>query len=330
MWKGLSLSRVPTARPPRRFETERAPLPVWLASMVLHAVLIVALGLMIRTVPRGADDATIRTGGIVLKYETASGAKFEGESSSRSPREQPPAEKSQAILAALPSADDVPDPSPQLLDRQGQSARGGGPVTNIPGAGQMAAGGRGSGTGATGGGARVQVFGVEGEGRTFVYVFDRSVSMTGQRLALAKAELLRSLESLESTHQFQIVFFNDRQQVFDLSGGQRRMPFATDRAKSLAERFVESITADGGTDRLGALERALRMKADVVFFLTDADDPMSNSDLATLRRKNRGTTVCTIEFGVGARLGRPNFLQRLATQNGGSYVYMDTTAWETR
>lgn len=322
------LSRAPTAGLPRRSETERVWLPAWLASIVLHALLIVTLGLLIRTVPRGAAEPTVRTGGIVLKYDTASGEKFEGERRSPSAGEQPPADQSQAMLSALPGPDDVAEPSPQLLDRQGPSGRAASPTGDIPGAGQLAAGGQGSGTGGTGGRARVRVFGVEGEGRTFVYVFDRSVSMTGQRLALAKAELLRSLESLETTHQFQIVFFNDRQQVFDLSGGQRRMPFATDRAKSLAERFVGGITADGGTDRLSALERALRMRADVIFFLTDADDPMSNSELASLRRKNRGTAVCTIEFGVGPRQGRPNFLERLAKQNGGSYVYMDTTAWE--
>ena len=65
----------------------------------------------------------------------------------------------------------------------------------------------------TGGTTSTGVFGVEGEGSKFVYVFDRSGSMQGfqgRPLAAAKRELITSLESLESVHQFQVIFYNER------------------------------------------------------------------------------------------------------------------------
>jgi uncharacterized protein with von Willebrand factor type A (vWA) domain len=177
-----------------------------------------------------------------------------------------------------------------------------------------------------GGRARVSVYGVQGEGRKFVYVFDRSVSMAGEPLRSAKAQLIASLESLESTHQFQIVFFNHNYRVFDLSGGQNRTPFASDRTKQLAAQFVGGMTADGGTDRFTALMLAVGMRPDVLFFLTDADDPMSQGELDRVRRKNKGTAaIQTIEFGFGPSPGGDNFLVRLARQNGGGYTYVDTS-----
>ena len=45
-----------------------------------------------------------------------------------------------------------------------------------------------------------------------------------------------------------------------MSGGGRRIAFATDRNKKLAGDFVGGITADGGTDRYPALRAAIQMQ----------------------------------------------------------------------
>ena len=71
---------------------------------------------------------------------------------------------------------------------------------------------------------------------------------------------------------------------------------------------------------------ALRMGPDIIFFLTDADEPqLSAEELARVRRKNRNTMINSIEFGFGPRRARTNFLQRLARQNGGRHVYVDVS-----
>ena len=69
---------------------------------------------------------------------------------------------------------------------------------------------------------------------------------------------------------------------------------------------------------------ALKLQPDVVFFLTDGDEPrMSPNQLAKIRQYAAGTTINTIEFGMGPKQGGFNFLQRLASQNGGAYAYVD-------
>jgi hypothetical protein len=181
--------------------------------------------------------------------------------------------------------------------------------------------------------ATVTVFGAVGEGSRFVYLFDRSTSMTGAPLAAAKQQLIASLDALSRIHQFQVIFFNDQVQAWDLTGGQNRVPFASDANKQLAAQFVRSVTAAGGTDRLTPLRRALDMNVDVVFFLTDADDAMPSYDVADVieRAQSTGTAIACIEFGDGPQpRERQNFLTRLAAETGGDYVYVDVTKLGSR
>ncbi|HEY3394844.1 MAG TPA: hypothetical protein VGK58_19215 [Lacipirellulaceae bacterium] len=171
----------------------------------------------------------------------------------------------------------------------------------------------------------MKVFGVEGTGNKFVYVFDRSASMEGAPLANAKRQLIESLKSLDELHQFHIIFFNHRLQAFNASAGGRRIAFADDRNKLLAAGFVRRIKADGGTDRFAALKHALALNPDTIFFLSDADDPMSDREMATLAELNEnvGAAICVIEFGNGAVEPGRNFLTELARQSGGQYDYVD-------
>ncbi|MDA0659607.1 MAG: hypothetical protein O2931_01800 [Planctomycetota bacterium] len=185
-------------------------------------------------------------------------------------------------------------------------------------------GGQGVGEGSS---VRTRVFGIEAEGSRFVYVFDRSGSMVshqGRPLAQAKAELLRSLEDLQSVHQFQIIFYNEKPQLFNPRGGIASLLWADPANKQDAQEFVLDIQAAGGTHHLDALRMALKMGPDVIFFLTDADEPrMSRAHLDEVQRANQGTQVHTIEFGDGQRSGGRNFLMDLAEENGGQHVYVD-------
>jgi hypothetical protein len=180
-----------------------------------------------------------------------------------------------------------------------------------------------------GGSARTSVFGAIGEGRKFVYVFDRSGSMDGHGgapLQAAKAELIASLKDLGQTHQFQIIFYNEHPRLFTPSGTPGRLVFGTDQNKYLAQKFVGSITADGATRHEDALEMAVKMAPDVIFFLTDADEPrLSTKQLLHVAQRNAGTTINAIEFGFGAQADLDNFLVKLARQNGGTHVYVDVS-----
>jgi hypothetical protein len=178
-----------------------------------------------------------------------------------------------------------------------------------------------------GGRARTAMFGAVGEGYKFVYVFDRSGSMGGSgrnALRAVKAELLQSLKNLDSVHQFQIIFYNERPVVFNPTGAPGRLAFATEANKQRAMRFVESIAADGGTAHEDALKLAIRMQPDVIFFLTDADEPqLSTAQLEKIRNLSAGISINAIEFGTGPKPSGSSFLADLARQNRGNYVYVD-------
>ena len=175
--------------------------------------------------------------------------------------------------------------------------------------------------------ARTSLFGIVGEGYKFVYVFDRSGSMGGSgrnALRAVKAELLASLENLDTVHQFQIIFYNEKPVIFNPTGTPGRLAFATDQNKERVRRFINTIVADGGTEHEDALKLAVKMHPDVIFFLTDADDPkLTRSQLDSIQRLAAGITIHAIEFGPGPKPEGKSFLAVLAEENGGQYTYVD-------
>ena len=68
------------------------------------------------------------------------------------------------------------------------------------------------------------------------------------------------------------------------------------------------------------------MRPDVIFFLTDADEPqLSRSDLDRIGRLNYGTVINAIEFGAGPKSGARISSKTLAAENAGQHGYVDVT-----
>lgn len=178
--------------------------------------------------------------------------------------------------------------------------------------------------------ARITMFGLTGVGYKFVYVIDRSASMGGSgemALRAVKAELRKSIEPLDTVHQFQIIVYNEKPLLFNPSGVPGRLAFANRANKDRAVRFIESITADGNTRHDDALKLAIKLRPDVIFLLTDGDDPkLTRRELDAIQRMAAGITIHAIEFGMGDPPAKPSFLATLAAENGGKYAYVDLTA----
>lgn len=319
----------------------------WLLSSAAHFALLLILALRVHWLPRDADLSPAGDDSLVVTIGSSRGASSEEVVTSEIPASLPspteaPSKYYDDEPVTLTSAREVPSATGRtpslaaLLDEKPAVS----PSDTLPTADE-AHGGRPAGvetarslTGQPagsrhlrGGTARTSVFGAVGEGRKFAYVFDRSGSMDGHGgapLRSAKAELIASLNDLKSTHQFQIVFYNEHPRAFNPTGVQGRLVFGTDQNKNLAQKFVGSITADGATRHEEALEMALKMVPDVVFFLTDADEPrMTSAQLARIARLNHGTIIHTIEFGYGPQGDLDNFLVKLARHGGGTHVYVN-------
>jgi hypothetical protein len=180
---------------------------------------------------------------------------------------------------------------------------------------------------AAAGRAYTSFFGVEAEGRRFVYVFDRSGSMgepANRPLQAAKDELLRSLEMLDSLHQFFLIFYNEEPRVFNAAGVRGRLVFATDENKESARGFIDGVQAQGGTKHYEALLIAVRLRPDVIFLLTDGEqkDDLTGEQLAHLRRLNEAIAQIHVIQFAGSPYAN-NSLVELARQNRGRHTYVD-------
>lgn len=181
---------------------------------------------------------------------------------------------------------------------------------------------------------KTSFFGVQDEGTRFVYVLDCSGSMLSHNaIGVAKAELMASLESLDATQQFQIIFYNIQAREMNQRTGPAELYWASDINRTLARQFIATVQPEGGTVHLPALKKALRFGPEVIFFLTDADTELSSADLNDIKKLNGNRSrIHCVEFGTGADVsaGIPNFLRKLARQNGGTYRYRDVTQFSQR
>ena len=205
------------------------------------------------------------------------------------------------------STTDLVSEGPSLDEQQAAD-----PTDSVP----PSASAPGGGGGGAGGGTRVRVFGVEGYGRKFVYVFDRSGSMAGQKLEEVKKELLRSFSVLNNGHQFDIIFYDDRYVVW-----KPKLIAATPQVKKDAETFVQGITSGGGTSHLLPLLEAIKLNPDVIFFLTDGQS-LSPPELEEICRRSGGISINVIQYDDGGD-GRSEILRQLAVRNQGRYKYIN-------
>ena len=181
--------------------------------------------------------------------------------------------------------------------------------------------GDGGGDGGREGSISLRMFSPKGTGTRFVFVIDRSESMNergGRPMQIAKGELLRNIQLLKDNHLFNIIFYNDA-----VATWKPGLVNAKEVEKANAHKFVEGIVPIGGTKHFEPLSAALRMRPDVIFFLTDGDenDALRPGEMEDLLKANRyAVQVNVIQFGLDGR--QSNFLRQLAKEHHGEYEYI--------
>jgi len=306
----------------------------WIGSILFHTLLVLFI-LFWFSLPgdsdRGMPGERTAVGSIVLQ---ASGGGQQQVEETADDRQQTATEGielerfADINLTALPVTPALAPGQEQSAAQSGVAQPGGASAADLAEAFQPSVG-IGAGIGNQTGEATVQFFGQGGTGTRFVYVLDRSASMEGTPIRVAKAELIRSLNSLEEHHQFNIIYYSGRNN-WQLWQSGRRLLFATEQNKQNATRFVESIMADGGTRHFEPLMEAIRHRPDVIFFLTDGEvqDDLTPVELSNIDRENsrfgRGAQIHVIQFGSGGLFDSPSrSLQRLATDNHGEHQYIN-------
>jgi hypothetical protein len=323
----------------------------WLASVSLHLLFFLWLGWFTGHEPSGTDEDLDRPIGIARVHRRPDRdllPEFPAESQKTSATQKTPTQNSagqneaggqgdgdgSAALSAMPAGSIPPidfaaawegiasTPTPV----GGEGPIGSGATSGQSGVGVAVEAGGPEGQSEIG---TTSVFGITGSGSAFAYVFDRSDSMNedgGRPLREAKRELIQSLTSLTDRQRFSLIFYNDRPTPFAPTGAPYAMLPCDEAMLTTAKRYVESIRAYGGTEHVQAIELALRLSPDVIFFLTDASmPPVSSSDLQSIQAsaQTTGTTIHTIEFGTTPAAAANSFMKELAAMNGGRYRYIN-------
>jgi hypothetical protein len=315
----------------------------WLVSTFVHIGIFSLLAWLWQPYSNGTQGDRDRPIGIALVHHNQGSTEYFLEEGGKgtSDSEQPSASALAKSIISIPTKDAAGSISVDELlgEFSGISKAALGADNSGIGQGTSGLNGQGNAGVGTGGvkttGSKTNVFGLEGSGNSFVYVFDRSESMNGYEgapLRMAKRELAQSIESLTSVNQFQIVFYNDSPSPYRGSLSRTRgLIFATDSEKQSASIFVKGMGGSGGTEHMPALRMGVNLGSDVIFFLTDAADPsltQNEVDDLTERCRARRTTIHSIEFGTGASSGEGRWIEQLSRRTGGKYRYLDVTRIE--
>ena len=129
-------------------------------------------------------------------------------------------------------------------------------------------------------------------------VLDRSYSMKGRKLDLAKAATLGALDLLDENHRFGVITFDSLPEM--------TVPLAPVRSKRKAEALISRFTASGQTNIYPALQAAYRALVDVpvkskhVILLSDGDTQPADFARLVKRMADAKITVSTVAVGAEA------------------------------
>jgi Ca-activated chloride channel family protein len=155
--------------------------------------------------------------------------------------------------------------------------------------------------------------------RDLIFVIDHSGSMHGPSMDQAKAALRLALNRLKPSDRFNLIGFNNRSRSLfpsPMEAGSVNL--------NRALRFIDQLQAEGGTEMLPALEKALfdgdeagRLRQ--IVFLTDGSVGNERALFELIRQRLGESRLFTV--GIGSA---PNshFMQRAAQYGRGSFTYI--------
>lgn len=168
-------------------------------------------------------------------------------------------------------------------------------------------------------------FGIGTTGKSIVYIVDRSGSMQqGSRWADATSELLKSIESLNADQKFFVYLFSGSCHPMPQMEGRNQLVLSTDENKASFRNWLQNQVPDDTTMPLSSVRRALNMRPDTIFLLTDGQFYDNTGDylirLAKLqerRTKEKGQVINTIAFYCNFELEA--MLHEIALAHNGTF-----------
>lgn len=155
--------------------------------------------------------------------------------------------------------------------------------------------------------------------RDFIFVLDRSGSMTGDPIRQARNGLKACLRILEPQDTFRILLFDDQLEWYRAEA----VPISQAEIDQV-DLYLDRIDGRGGTEIIAALEAALSAPGEgnrtrILLFLTDGAVSAEERAIAALRRQAGPARIFT--FGIGPSVNRA-LLSGLARIGRGSAEFL--------
>jgi hypothetical protein len=302
-------------------------------SLVVHASLFIALGLTTWQVLTSRDardlSATLRTTGgdpFATSFQWPGQEKLEDFTP-----EPPPELESLSDLRDLSRVSSLTVESKTEIGDAGGFGLGERGPLGLLGTGSGApesgkGGGTGPGLGERPGIGRAGVWNVDVAANRVCYVVDFSGSTVGASDDL-KRELKRSVGNLRAGQSFDVFVFYGKDDKYVTESFRPQLVPADAESKRMFFDWIDTKVANGHTEPLKAVERALKLGPDAIFFFSDGyfDDPKAVEKITGLNRRVGASIHCLVFDDIlltdtsdmpvsseGAKV-----LKRVADQNGG-------------
>lgn len=163
--------------------------------------------------------------------------------------------------------------------------------------------------------ATTTFFSVAAKGKSVVYVIDRSGSMGAEGFGRAREQVIASLRQLPPDARFQVIAYD--RSALTLRVGDSGLMLTTPANVEAATRALAAMRPEGGTDHVRALKKALELRPDAIYFLTDEDD-LTAADVAHVTQFNRGqASIHALCLVAPAAADTP--MRELARRNRGEF-----------
>ncbi len=156
-----------------------------------------------------------------------------------------------------------------------------------------------------------------------IFLIDKSGSMRGERLAVAKKALMNTLQQMEEGSKFYIYFFNREADAMPASA---MLDATSDNINRMAD-WLGTRDAQGGTNPIPALNGAFGHEPTEIWLLTDGQ--FHPKVMETVKQLNTGKDIKVNTLGLGDEIrGRRGeaLLMIIAKENGGTYTYVNPEA----
>jgi len=153
--------------------------------------------------------------------------------------------------------------------------------------------------------------------REVTLVIDRSGSMRNDKIEQAKEAALQVIAGLREGEAFNVIIYSNTVERFS-----REPVIKTSRTEQAARRYVETVTATGGTNIYDALLAALTQAPSegmlpIILFLTDGLPTIGRTSETAIRRlatESNPYSRRVFTFGVGVDLNAP-LLEKIAADS---------------